>query len=539
MVHQSLGWPEVRAIYSVEKDAGRPISNKPRLGKQVAVSAKKADKAFERSDAEMFDAQFCPFQPLDQPPVFALVTLTHIVIGEMKPQSQWQGQLADDTPYSIHTIIHDADLDSANCCCAWALDENDDPVICVAGTNAVIKVYTPDGTLARTSPADPHLIASASKDVTIRMWSLNAAFKEAPCVCIYGSDTHCDDLLTIAFHKTGKWLLSAGKDMVVALWAVPAFPASPGPIVKQILAPQFSSSEIHNAIIDCPHLILALQTFSVAFWGDIIVSRDCHEGGEIVVWRIEGFSSSNPLPADAVAPFSHEPDSFSRSAFASSVHSNAGPFLWHRLFKLAVPFCDTQFFMRFGIFSSPEDPPHLSDAIFGFCDANSLTSFWNFRHIIQYCDYFRALQDAAAEKTACKTNGTKWKPETPGYPLGVKRPSWLSPIPGPNTAQAKASSGLSRKKRDSQSLDGLNKDHVDFLEQFYSHETATQWEGMYDVSNPLRPLQPHWQCLIKGQARIGRQVAWSPSGQWCIVAMNRNTACFMERVPVESSEDSP
>ncbi|KAL5614431.1 hypothetical protein BROUX41_004536 [Berkeleyomyces rouxiae] len=532
-------WPQIRAVYSVEGDTAMPEGGL-RVGNSSFHMAKGrfSERAFSQTDAEMFDAQFCPFQPLDQPPVFALVTTKHIVVGTMKPQPVPK----DTTPYAIRTIIYDADLDSCNCCCAWALDGDDNPVICVAGTSAVIKVYAPDGVLVRTlvghggeinalqtSPANPHIIASASADVTMRLWNLSGPFKEKPCVCIYGGDTHCDDLLAMAFHKTGRWLLSTGKDMVIALWVVPTLPGAPEPAIKQILAPQFASSEIHNAIIDC---------HSVAFWGDLIVSRDCYEGGQIMVWQIEGFSSANPLPVDTIAPFSHEPNAFSRSAFATSGHNNTGPFLWRHLFKLAAPPCDTQFYMRFGIHTaSPDENHHAPEGLLGFCDAHSQTSFWSFRDIIEYCDYVRELHEAVEEKARCEADGTPWAPKVADLPLGVEPPLFLEVDEEMLSPKAKSGSESRRKRKDDACTDGLNEDRVGFLEQFFPRDVVLRWESMYDISNPLRPLQPHWQCGVAGNPRVGRQVAWSPSGEWCIVSLNRNTAFFMERVPVESDGD--
>lgn len=48
-----------------------------------------------------------------------------------------------------------------------------------------------------TCPTNPALIASASDDTTVRIWSLDPADEEQPCVCILGGEGHSSGLLTV------------------------------------------------------------------------------------------------------------------------------------------------------------------------------------------------------------------------------------------------------------------------------------------------------------------------------------------------------
>lgn len=47
-----------------------------------------------------------------------------------------------------------------------------------------------------TSPDNPRVIASASDDTTVRLWSLDAAHAKQPCICLLGGEGHSWSLLT-------------------------------------------------------------------------------------------------------------------------------------------------------------------------------------------------------------------------------------------------------------------------------------------------------------------------------------------------------
>ncbi len=111
------------------------------------------------------------------------------------------------------------------------------------------------------------------------------------------------------------------------------------------------------------------DSFSVAFYGDLILSRACHED-VIVLWRIEGFSSGDPpLPASQ-APACDTSEQ-TRSAF-SPVISASRPAQYTRLLQFHTPGCGAQFFMRFDVFHAPNEHPLLT-----FCNAESRILFWD------------------------------------------------------------------------------------------------------------------------------------------------------------------
>lgn len=48
-----------------------------------------------------------------------------------------------------------------------------------------------------TSPINPLIIATASDDTTVRIWSLDPIHAKQPCLCILGGEGHQWSLLTI------------------------------------------------------------------------------------------------------------------------------------------------------------------------------------------------------------------------------------------------------------------------------------------------------------------------------------------------------
>ncbi|KAJ3474017.1 hypothetical protein NLG97_g10028 [Lecanicillium saksenae] len=265
--------------------------------------------------AEFFDVKFCPYQPLDYDPVFAAVSKKHargsqsplisradqiqVVICKLSPDT------GDSNPCSILTIIRDDDEDASGCCCTWTKDPvTGAPYICIGGVDAKVKIYNvTSGRLVEcfsghggdvndlaTSPIDSSIIASASNDTSIRIWSIDKKFKSQPCLCILAGEGHSWNLLSLSFHETGRYLLSGGHDQIINLWTVPDLPTEPVVTPVQVHYPHFSTSAVHSGIVDC-----------VAFFGDYILSRACHDN-VIVLWRIEGFSSDGPPPPQSVAP---------------------------------------------------------------------------------------------------------------------------------------------------------------------------------------------------------------------------------------------
>lgn len=232
--------------------------------------------------------------------------------------------------------------------------ETGDPLLAVGGQAGIIKVLNvKTGKVVRTlsghgdeimeillSPCSQRLLASASADSTVRIWSLDPEHARQPCALICAGEGHRETILSIAFHASGRYLLSGGMDHIVNLWVLPDLPdeettGTDKPIT--LMYPHFSTSMVHSNYIDC-----------LAFHGDLILSKAAKEG-KIVLWTIQNFTSRLPPPPAHKAPTTHEWRE-TRSAFGGS---------FERLLQFSIP--DTEpFFMRFGYFARPGLDPCLA-----------------------------------------------------------------------------------------------------------------------------------------------------------------------------------
>ncbi|PHH75875.1 hypothetical protein CDD83_4347 [Cordyceps sp. RAO-2017] len=343
----------------------------PRLRVSFAFENDTRFLEYDDSVAEFFDVKFCPFQPLDRDPVFAAVSKKHIVICRLSQNS------GDANPCEIISVIRDDDEEASSCCCTWATDSvSGSPYICVGGLDAKVKIYNiSDASLVEclighggdvndlaTSPVDTSIIASASDDTSVRIWSIKPIHRKQPCLCILAGEGHSWNLLTLAFHENGRYLLSGGHDQVINLWTIPDLPTKPLTTPLQVHYPHFSTSAVHSGIIDC-----------VAFYGDQILSRACHDN-VIVLWRIEGFSSDSPPPRTSMAP---TPQIVVPSA------------QYTRLLEFHTPNCGPQFFMRFKLHHVPGQNPVLA-----FCNAAGNIFFWDLKRITEYCNVMAMRADA-------------------------------------------------------------------------------------------------------------------------------------------------
>ncbi|OAA69046.1 WD40/YVTN repeat-like-containing domain protein [Cordyceps fumosorosea ARSEF 2679] len=514
--------PKLRVSFGFEArltDDTRFLNNDDDVAGIVTLLAHWVKLLANSSLAEFFDVKFCPYQPLNCDPVFAAVLICKL-----------SSDSGDANPCSVLSIIRDDDEDASGCCCTWTKDPiTGAPFICIGGGDAKVKIYdVRNGTLVdsfsghggdvndlATSPVDSSIIASASNDTSIRIWSVEERFRSNPCLCILAGEGHYGNLLSLSFHHTGRYLLSGGHDQIINLWTVPDLPTKPVITPFQVHYPHFSTSAVHSGIVDC-----------VAFFGDEILSRACHDN-VIVLWRIVGFAPDDPLPPQTDAPTVQAavlagPDDQSRltRSFFQPTLTPESPVQYVRLLELHTPNCGPQFFMRFGLHHVPGQNPVLA-----FCNAGGNILFWDLHRLVAYREVMSALRDR--ERTAQPPVLPSWlKPIIPrqradmyGRIKGVKEKragaagaasvSTTSSSrgghgePGPASGAAKATPGLSA-------------------------ETLESWAAKYSTEDPHEPISAH-RTESSASTFVGRQAAWSPGGEWCVVVGSSNTALVLQR----------
>lgn len=270
---------------------------------------------------------------------------------------------------------------------------------------------------------------------------------------------------------------------------------------------------------DCPGCLDGAA--SVAFYGDQILSRACHDN-VIVLWRIEGFSSDDPPPAPSAAPTlqnlvptsNEDPGRLTRSAFVPTT-SPACPAQYTRLLEFDTPNCGPQFFMRFKLHHVPGQNPVLA-----FCNASGNIFFWDLARLSAYRDIMGALREPRGDRSTA-----------------VQLPGWLKSV---MPRQRGDGAGRSRKEgSDRDSMASGQTGPVDVTD--FNLETLESWASRYNMEDPQEPLRAH-KTESSSANFVGRQAAWSPGGEWCVVVGSSNTTLVLQRWarrPAAPAQTSP
>lgn len=226
-----------------------------------------------------------------------------------------------------------------------------------------------------------------------------------------------------------------------------------------------------------------------------------------MLWRIEGFNSDDPPPPPSTAPTAHDQSRTTRSAFAPA----SAPSQWMRLLQFETKNCGVQFFLRFSLHHA-----HGQHPILCFCNAKNEIMMWDMERLTAYQDFITSLRDPDRDPNA-----------------KIVRPTWLVPA----HHKSKAGDGRLDAEAERQNAAAVmrpvgHKDPFDvekILLKDHSAMTVEMWTGKYDISNPHKMIKPHKTDIMSGPMFVGRQVAWSPDGCWCVVVGSRNHAVIFHR----------
>lgn len=188
-----------------------------------------------------------------------------------------------------------------------------------------------------------------------------------------------------------------------------------------------------------------------------------------------------------------------------------------------TPHCGPQFFMRFKLHCVPGQNPVLA-----FCNAAGQIFFWDLARLTAYRDFLTSLKDPECDKRT------------------LRLPSWLKPIfrrPRPETAakgrverESRASTQTSQGRQAARSGSTETNEHAgpgdngrsrDGLHE-YNAETLESWATRYSTEEPQEPLRAH-KTESSSANFVGRQAAWSPGGEWCVVVGSDNMTLVLQR----------
>ncbi|MCJ1356341.1 MAG: hypothetical protein MMC33_006336 [Icmadophila ericetorum] len=444
--------------------------------RSLAYQRQSLDKPHEPT--QFFDCKFYPYTPPGVDPVFALVGKTETIV--CRPVE------AADSGVEIIRWFHEEDEAANINSCTWSHDlASGDPLLCVSGSPSTIKIFNVrSGELVKTltghgkevndlavSPMSPTILASASMDHSVRLWSLDPKYEKQPCMLICAGEGHKEGLLTLAFHSTGRYLLTGGMDCVVNLWTIPELPDNASGTDKPTIIhyPHFSTSALHTDFVDC-----------ILWYDDFILSK-CASECKIILWRIEGFNSADPPPPPGSAPTTHEFRP-TRSAFGGT---------YQRLLQFEAHET-TPFYMRFSIFDSPNKRPLL---VIG--NEKSKIFFWDLQALEEWDGKVGMDGDFKMPKSTLRR--------------GVARKI------------------INTQRESSTASTGTTTTNTTSTSAIEDEKGSSKAKLRYAIDDPLKGLLPHKTQVVPKVTFAARQAAWSVGGEWLVVVGDQGMMALFAR----------
>lgn len=200
-----------------------------------------------------------------------------------------------------------------------------------------------------------------------------------------------------------------------------------------------------------------------------------------------------------------------RSAFVPNTTPEY-PTQYTRLLEFATPNCGPQFFMRFKLHCVPGQHPALA-----FCNAAGSVFFWDLKRLTSYQDFMERVKDPDRDRS-----------------IPLRPPSWLKTI-----THRKVTEGISRSRHGNQDRDshssaqGSQSSRTNGAKPSeetseFNNETLDSWNSKYSMEDAYEPLRAH-RTESSAKNFVGRQAAWSPGGEWCVVVGSSNFALITQR----------
>ena len=488
---------------------------------------------------QFFDVEFCPYySDSETGPIFAIVGCRDILLCGTKVD---EDGLAD----VYHVLRDDEEVGPEGLpilnTISWAFIDESNPLLAVSGPSGQIEILdacsgSPLTTLVghgaglindlAAHPIYPWILASASIDSSVRIWDLRRWEEktESPCIVICGQGNgHKEGVLTIAWHSSGRYIVSGAHDNMVCVWTIPDlsdgsdFWTSISPeqrkskshAVHVIHYPHFVTSAVHSNYVDC-----------VCFFSDMILSKAAEEN-KIVLWEMTGFDSQLPPPSSDSAPKTQEHkdtrNGFMRTKAASSNGNSNGAFsnsvslqvddedksiyIQHLEFELldAAPF-----YMRFGLLAASADHPDLHPVL--VCgNTSSQISIWDFKRLeLGHTDGYQTLPPTG-------------RPKYETY-IEVPVPVLVKNTKKQSKAQKRQIAAPPRQTPGSQTSSSAR---TAFESPMPPPQPVPNRER-YPISDPFKPIMPHKTIRLPDYPTYEknttfRGVSWSPCGKWCVV----------------------
>ena len=238
----------------------------------------------------------------------------------------------EDGGVELLQVYKDEDEEEMFFTCCWCVAQTAEgaTMLAISGQNGNVRVInTAAAEIFRTlkghgnsvndvkaHPLAPHIILSASKDESIRMWNIDTAV----CVAIFaGAVGHRNEVLSLDIKPTDPdecavRFISGAMDNMVKVWELPdsaelikkseVWDRHPGSFpTSRVQAPIYSSSRIHNNYVDC-----------VRCYGDLFLSKSVER--RIQMWQ---GSHPNPITLPNLPFLSTQPSKLSEKYKRSSI----------------------------------------------------------------------------------------------------------------------------------------------------------------------------------------------------------------------------